>query len=164
MKVDLQITPFKILLADDDKDDSLFFENALKEGLMPTQLKMVNDGEQLMEYLSENAENLPDILFLDLNMPRKNGFECLAEIKGIPLYKNLYVVMFSTSYPRDHYYEKDMIDRLLKFGANHFIRKPDDFDQLIKVIQQALTMAIDFKSKMTAENLHLSQHDNLSIL
>ena len=142
MEVEQHKTPFNILLADDDKDDCLFFENALIEIPIVTKINTVNDGEKLMELLNKNSNALPDILFLDLNMPRKNGFECLAEIKETLLFKDLYVVMFSTSYPRDPNYEKDMINRLLKFGANHFIRKPHDFEQLKKVIQNALTIAI----------------------
>jgi len=61
----------KILLADDDIDDCFFFEKALEELQLSTHLTIVHDGQQLMNYLSENSKNLPDVLFLDLNMPRK---------------------------------------------------------------------------------------------
>ena len=75
---------YNLLLADDDEDDCDFFKEALDELLLPTSLVTVNDGVQLMDFLSESgAENLPDILFLDLNMPRKNGLECLTEIKQL---------------------------------------------------------------------------------
>lgn len=129
-----------ILLADDDMDDCFFFEKALEELQLSTHLTIVRDGQQLMNYLSENSQNLPDVLFLDLNMPRKNGFECLCEIKEHESLKVIPVVMFSTSYPRDQIYEANMINTLLKIGAHHFIRKPGDFAQLKQVIHQTLMM------------------------
>jgi CheY-like chemotaxis protein len=67
-----------ILLADDDTDDCFFFEKALREISITTQLTSVSDGERLMDHLSKNLGKLPDVLFLDLNMPRKSGFECLT--------------------------------------------------------------------------------------
>ena len=72
-----------ILLADDDTDDCIFFKEALDELLLPTKLMTVHDGEQLMHLLANESTELPDVLFLDLNMPRKNGFECLEEIKSL---------------------------------------------------------------------------------
>jgi len=130
--------PIKILLADDDKDDRFFFEKALNEISVVSSLATVHDGEQLLEYLSENAKNLPDVIFLDLNMPRKNGFECLTEMKENKKLKHIPVIMFSTSYPRDKNYEANMIGMLYKIGAMDFIRKPDDFSVLKKVIQDSL--------------------------
>lgn len=131
-----------ILLADDDTDDQFFFNKALKALPYPTHLTTVHDGEQLMNYLTENSDHLPNVLFLDINMPRKNGFECLFEIKQNEKLKDLPVVMFSTSYPRDLNYERDMINTLLNIGAYDFIRKPDDFSQLKKVISNALDIVI----------------------
>ena len=96
-----------------------------------------------MNYLSENSKNLPAVLFLDLNMPRKTGFECLAEIKVNEELKDLPVVMFSTSYPRDMTYERDIINMLLRTGARDFIRKPSDFEQLKQSIHQAVTLVIE---------------------
>lgn len=84
-----------ILLADDDKDDRFFFKMALDALSTPTELVAVVDGEKLMDYLTENVHQLPDVLFLDLNMPRKNGFECLSEIKLNPDLHALRVIIFS---------------------------------------------------------------------
>ena len=123
-----------ILLAEDDIDDQFFFNKALMALPISAHLTTVRDGKELMDYLSENSEHLPDVLFLDINMPRQNGFECLLEIKHNEKLKDLPVVMFSTSYPRD------MINTLLKIGAYDFIRKPDDFTQLKLVISNALAI------------------------
>jgi CheY-like chemotaxis protein len=127
-----------ILLADDDKDDCFLFREALSELPFKTSLDIVNDGEQLMVYLADKTPPLPSVLFLDLNMPRKNGFECLSEIKFNDAYKELPVVMFSTSYPRDMHYENDIMKLLYKIGAWDYIRKPENFNQLKDVISGIL--------------------------
>ncbi|MES2397191.1 MAG: response regulator [Bacteroidota bacterium] len=139
-------TPLNILLADDDRDDRFLFQKALKALPVSTNLTVVYDGVQLMKYLSENSEHLPDVLFLDINMPRKNGFECLLEIKESETLKDLPVVMFSTSYPRDMNYERDIINSLLDMGAYDYIRKPDDFSQLKQTISNAIAIAIGSSS------------------
>ncbi len=129
-----------ILLADDDTDDCIFFKQAVEELKIPTHLTAVHDGEQLMDYLSEyslraqNLAPLPDVLFLDINMPRKNGKECLTEIKLNNKLKQLPVIMFSTSY------EKEVVNLLYNNGAQYFIRKPVDFSQFKKIIQQTVTL------------------------
>ncbi len=148
-----QFSPLKILLADDDMDDRFFFAKALKESSNSTEIKTVNDGEELMEYLNKQTENIPDILFLDLNMPRKNGFECLSDLKENIQLKEIYVIMFSTSFPRDKHYEDDMINRLLKIGAQDYIRKPNGFAQLKKVITIAITKAIEIISNKSQESI-----------
>ncbi len=132
-----------ILLADDDTDDCFFFEKALSEIPISTQLTMVNNGERLMDYLSKNIEQLPDVLFLDLNMPRKSGFECLTEIMENSKLKDLPVIMFSTSYTMDPNYEQSMIDVLYKLGAQDYIRKPGDFSKLKELIHQSLIKLIE---------------------
>ena len=100
----------------------------------PTELVAVVDGEKLMDFLSENAHQLPDVLFLDLNMPRKNGFECLSEIKLNGDLKTLRVIIFSTSY------EQEVVNLLYINGAQYFMRKPAEFSQLKKIIQQTVTL------------------------
>lgn len=137
--------PITILLAEDDVDDRFFFTKALAEIPIATNLTTVQDGELLMMYLSENAHKLPNVLFLDLSMPRKTGFECLSEIKENDKYKDLIVVMFSTSYTRDITYEQDMINMLYDIGAHLYIRKPSDFTKLKQVIQDVLIMVLEKK-------------------
>ena len=127
-----------ILLADDDIDDCNFFSKALQALPISSNLTTVRDGERLMKYLDENSEQLPDVLFLDINMPRKSGFECLSEIKENIKLKDIPVVMFSTSYPQHMTYARDMMSLLSKIGASDCIRKPSDFEQLKQVIHNAL--------------------------
>ncbi len=127
---------YNLLLADDDEDDCAFFKEALDELLLPTDLVTVNDGVQLMDFLAKKpSENLPDILFLDLNMPRKNGYECLTEIKESDDLKDLPIIIFSTSL------DNSIIDTLYEKGATYYIRKPGDFSKLKKVISNALSIS-----------------------
>ncbi len=133
----------KILLADDDSDDRYLFDKALKEIAIPTQLTTVSDGELLMDCLSENSEHLPDVLFLDLSMPRKTGFECLTEIKGNEKFKNIPVIVFTTSFGRGDEYEQNLINTLSGLGAREYIRKPYDFQTLKETIEKTLARIIE---------------------
>ena len=126
-----------ILLADDDIDDCLIFREALDELALDASLKTVHNGDQLMQHFDTVLPNLPHALFLDLNMPRKDGFECLTEIKQHKKLKTLPVVIFSTSNVHDE------ISAVFKTGADVYIRKPRSFEQLVKVIQHAMHMATE---------------------
>lgn len=134
----MQPEPLHILLADDDIDDYLFFTKALKEIDINTKLTRVLDGEQLMKYLFDNAENLPDILFLDLSMPRKTGIECLAEIEINRLTIDLPVIVLTTSFTQGNHVEQNLKNLLLKMGAEKFIRKSGDFKQYKNTIEIVL--------------------------
>ena len=122
-----------ILLADDDTDDCMFFANALEELKVPFKLKTVFDGEQLMNFL-ENNENLPDIIFLDMNMPCKNGFECLVEIRQSELYKMIPVIIISTSL------DENIIKLLHENGAFFYIKKPSLFAHLKKLMSLVINL------------------------
>ncbi|PBJ14401.1 response regulator [Flavobacterium sp. ACN6] len=126
---------YNLLLADDDEDDCDFFKEALDEIPIETDLAMVHDGVQLMDYLKKIKFKLPDVLFLDLNMPRKNGLECLAEIKNDEKLKELPIIIFSTSL------DSEIVNNLYKKGASFYIRKPGDFSKLKRVIENALRSA-----------------------
>jgi len=123
-----------ILLADDDADDCLLFKDALGELPVHTQLTTVYNGEQLMQLLGKD-DHTHNLLFLDLNMPRKNGFDCLAEIRRNEKLDHLFVITISTSF------EQEMVTLLYKNGAQHYIRKPNDFSQLKHLIQTAITLS-----------------------
>jgi CheY-like chemotaxis protein len=150
----MSFTQLNVLLADDDIDDCSFFDKALREIPIVTNLTIVHDGEQLLNYLFENSDHLPEVLFLDLSMPRKNGFECLHEIKENKEFKDIFVVMFSTSFPQNIYYEETMINMLMKIGANDYIRKSVDFAQLKQIIHNTLIrVAENYSTKKQRENL-----------
>ncbi|WP_370003630.1 response regulator, partial [Winogradskyella sp.] len=87
----------KIVLADDDADDRLFFEEAFEELKIKSIVSTFNDGDVLMDFLNKEESNLPDLLFLDLNMPRKSGMECLEEIKADPKFNSIAIAIYSTS-------------------------------------------------------------------
>ena len=147
----MEVKQLNILLADDDTDDCIFFKQALVELTIPTQLTAVHDGEQLMHLLVNETIDLPHILFLDLNMPRKNGFECLSEIKLSEKLKQLPVIVFSTSF------EQEVVNMLYQNGAQYFIRKPSEFSQFKKIIQQSLTLVSQGNiSQPTQENFVLT--------
>lgn len=137
MNESMNLKQMNILLADDDIDDRIFFKEALEVLPLKTNLTTVSEGEELMAYLFENSDNLPHVLFLDINMPRKNGFECLTEIKQSEKLKDLPVVMFSTSNSQDN------INILFKKGADIYVRKPANFMELVQVINHTLPVATE---------------------
>ena len=121
-----------IYLADDDADDCMLFEDALREVCDTTELTMANDGVELLDLMETTVPPPPDVIFLDLNMPRKNGFECLEQIRATLKWKDIPVVIFSTSG------QEDMIRKVHDQGANYFIRKPGSFPKLKQAIRQIL--------------------------
>jgi CheY-like chemotaxis protein len=133
----MDLVQLNILLADDDIDDCSFFKTALGKLSSRAQLTTVHDGEELMQLLTSEITELPDVLFLDINMPRKNGSECLSEIKRNEKLSHIPVVIFSTSYSRD------TMNALFKAGAHIYIRKPGNFEQLKEVIHHALPLATE---------------------
>jgi len=134
-----------LLLADDDKDDCIFFREALEELPVATKLVTVNDGVELMEHLSKKETVLPDVLYLDLNMPRKNGMECLSEIKLDEKFKQLPVIIFSTSF------NPEIADQLHESGARFYIRKPPEFGNLKKIILKSLNLIAEKRNERTTK-------------
>ncbi|NOT76029.1 MAG: response regulator [Cyclobacteriaceae bacterium] len=127
-------TPLKksVFLAEDDEDDRMIFEDALKEVQLSTKLTTAKNGQQLMQILHDTVPPPPDVIFLDLNMPRKNGFECLEEIKRTQKLKDIPVVIFSTSF------QEEDIKLTYERGANFYICKPGTFHLLKRVIEKVL--------------------------
>ena len=123
-----------IILADDDQDDRDFFSDAFKDLKMQNKVSLFNDGLQLMNYLNEQDSVLPDILFLDLNMPFKSGLECLYEIKANERLKNIVIAIYSTSAS-----DKD-VEATFIIGANIYIKKPSNFDALKKILKEVVTI------------------------
>jgi len=125
-------TTLHIMLADDDEDDRLFFKEAFEEVKINYRISAFNDGEQLMDHLYDSNNPLPDIIFLDLNMPRKSGIECLKEIRANERLKKISVAIYSTSSS-----EQDIEDTFVS-GANVYIKKPNDFNMLKKILSDVV--------------------------
>lgn len=123
-----------IILADDDQDDRDFFSEAFSEIKIKTKVNLFNDGQQLMDYLVKPDAILPQILFLDLNMPIKSGIECLHEIKEIDSLKDIAIAIYSTSASDED------IEETFVSGANIYIKKPNDFGTLKKVLSDVVTL------------------------
>ncbi|GAB3558160.1 response regulator [Spirosoma fluminis] len=132
-----------ILIADDDTDDRLFMDQALRQNGYTQAVHFVEDGEELMEYLRHqgryNASNAPwpNLLILDLNMPRKNGFQALEEIKDDPKLRRLPVVVMTTSSA-----DEDVV-KTYNLGVNSFVTKPFNFNRLVEMVGALKTYWMD---------------------
>jgi CheY-like chemotaxis protein len=147
----MQNERFHILLADDDADDRLFFKEAFEELNIKTKVTLVKDGVELMNYLNANGNELPHLLFLDLNMPRKTGMECLLEIRQNDILRDIIIAIYSTSSS-----EEDIEDAFVK-GANVYIKKPSDFSVLKKILEEVVTINWQYHtSGLNRENFLLS--------
>jgi CheY-like chemotaxis protein len=125
-----------ILMADDDADDRFLIQTAFEENHIAASLQFVEDGVELMDFLKGEGRFangrmhvLPSLILLDLNMPRKDGRESLKEIKEIPRFRSIPIVVLSTSRA-----EKDIVDSY-SLGANCFITKPVSYQGLMEVIK-----------------------------
>ena len=123
-----------IILADDDEDDILFFTDAFDELKINTKVNTFKDGEELMNYLNTDDAVMPNVLFLDLNMPKKTGIECLKEIKANNKMSGIAIAIYSTSAS-----EED-IEKTFVLGANIYIKKPGDFKKLKKVLSEVVSI------------------------
>ena len=123
-----------IILADDDEDDRMFFTDAFDELKISTKVQTCNDGVELMNYLNKDDSVLPNVLFLDLNMPMKNGIECLHEIKSDKRFDDIIIAIYSTSSSEEH------IEETFICGANIYIKKPSDFSELKRILSYVVTL------------------------
>lgn len=115
-----------IIIADDDIDDKLLIQDALSEnGISKEAIILTSDGDELLEVLREY--NKPCIVFLDLNMPRKDGRQTLKEIKSDPFLRHIPVIIFTTSTSTD-----DVISSY-KAGSNTYFTKPSTYSELVNV-------------------------------
>ncbi|MBW1852622.1 MAG: response regulator, partial [Deltaproteobacteria bacterium] len=128
--------PIPILMADDDEDDRLLTQDAFQEYRVGNDLRFVEDGEELMDYLHRKGKFTdpkssprPGLILLDLNMPRKDGREALEEIKSDPDLRSIPVVVLTTSKA-----EEDIV-RSYDLGVNSFITKPVTFEGLVEVVK-----------------------------
>jgi CheY-like chemotaxis protein len=145
----MSITKEQIFLADDDEDDCALFQSALREVGDGIELVISYDGEELMETLDRRVPPPPHVIFLDLNMPRKNGMECLEQIRQTDKYKNIPVIIFSTSSQENSIYEA------YEKGASRYITKPGTFTLLKKTIQKVLDIDWSKSAQIPFENFLL---------
>ncbi|MDY7394989.1 response regulator [Aureibaculum sp. 2210JD6-5] len=129
----MSLNNLNVFLADDDEDDRSLFEQALSGLKIKTNLSLFKNGKELMDYLKKQ-DNKPHLIFLDLNMPIKNGMECLKEMRQNGKLKDIPVAIYSTSSS-----EKDIEDTFIN-GANIYINKPNNFTALKKVIEKILQL------------------------
>jgi CheY-like chemotaxis protein len=126
----------KVLMADDEEDDCFLAKEALDATGTTVHFSTVNDGEELMARLSECAVSdpgrLPDVILLDLNMPRKDGREILLEIKSRPELQNIPIVILTTSEV-----EEDMVFTK-KAGADAFMTKPSTFNEWVELMKSVV--------------------------
>jgi len=120
-----------ILLAEDDEDDAFFFKEIIKDLTNEMELTIVENGVLAMQHLRSNIK-VPDFIFLDLNMPMKDGIECLKEIKNIDSLKSVKTIILSTSS------EDNQIQQCYDLGADLYIVKPSKVNELRKSLKNCL--------------------------
>ena len=127
--------PFTILMADDDADDCLLAQEALREAGQPHDLRIVRDGQQLLDYLRQRGDYQkgketprPDLILLDLKMPRKDGREALSELKADPRLRSIPIVVLTTSTARDD------IGFCYRMGVNSYVTKPATYRGLVDLL------------------------------
>jgi CheY-like chemotaxis protein len=120
-----------VLLAEDDEDDVHLFKTVLAELNQDILVTVTTDGNLLMAFLNQ-ASTLPEMIFLDLNMPYKNGFECLSEIRGNEKWNSIKIFVLSTSTRPQH------IEDSYKGGADLYLAKPTSYTQFKNMIEKCL--------------------------
>jgi CheY-like chemotaxis protein len=126
-----------IVMADDDEDDREMFKDALISVNRNVRFTVVSNGVKLMELLQKIQDNLPDIIFLDLNMPLKGGMECVHEIKNSKIFARVPIAIYSTSCFIDH------IEATYEKGADLYIQKPSSFSGIQTVIRKVFERDLD---------------------
>jgi CheY-like chemotaxis protein len=126
--------PVKVMLADDDKEGQEIFAEAVAESNIPVELTTADNGQELMDKLHDPNEPNPDVIFLDINMPVKDGKEALKEIKSDEELKDIPTVIYTASDSK-----KDIEDTF-HAGANLYVTKPVSFRSLVSIIRKILTL------------------------
>lgn len=119
------------MIIDDDEDDKFFFKEATESMLISSVCLEANDGADALNQLRK-ATQLPDFIFLDVNMPRMDGRQCLKELKNDAKLKNIPVIMYSTSF------SNDSIEEFRTLGSSHYLRKTIDVKKLPELILIAM--------------------------
>jgi DNA-binding response OmpR family regulator len=122
-----------ILLADDNQSEHIFFVHSLRFINESINLQSVSGGPSLMQYLNDVCNQIPDILFLDINMPIKDGKECLADLRADKRFDHMSIVMYSTSD------DQSDTDETYGLGADRYVRKPVEIDDLISMLRTIIS-------------------------
>ncbi len=122
--------PKTILLVEDNADDEQLTLRAMRQSEVPNMIRVARDGAEALEHLFAPNAKLPDLILLDLKLPKVSGLEVLQKIRGESATRGLPVVVLTSS---DE--EKDIVESY-NLGANSFIRKPVDFDEFIDAVRQ----------------------------
>lgn len=147
----LKKSPYDILIADDDADDIILFKDAIEQAGISVSLQSFLGGADLMNHFKNVNNPLPDLIFLDLKMHCKNGFECLEEIRNNQRLSNLCIIVYSTSS-----HSNDIRESLIK-GANLYFTKPSTFQELVNRLQRIFTLNWEeFNSNVGMEKFVIS--------
>ena len=130
-----------IYLADDDRDDRMLFKEALDEIDMAFAIEDFDNGVTLMDNLLNKSKPLPDVIYLDLNMPLMNGEECLHDIKNEPELSQIPIIIYST------YVDEAAANSLQKRGADLYLEKPDSFEKLKNLLRKSLEFIHNYSDK-----------------
>ena len=131
---ELDVRPIEVLLVEDDPGDVLMTREAFEDAKVANNLSVVSDGEEALRFLRQEGEyaevSRPDLVLLDLNLPKVDGREVLTAIKGDPELGSIPVVVLTTSEAQDD------ITRSYALHANAYVSKPVDFDRFLQVVKQ----------------------------
>lgn len=123
----------RIILVDDDEEDRQIFTSALEDLHLNAEIGQFNNGVDLMAHLLDPLARLPDLIFLDLNMPLMNGEECLSDIRNEARLNKIPVIIYSG------YHDNFKMEILKKKGADHYFLKPNTFPELKRLIQESIS-------------------------
>lgn len=137
---------YNVALVDDDEDDRFLFSEAFEELKVATELLLFKNGQEFIDSLENGLQHIPQLIFLDLNMPLMNGMECLKYLRQNTLFKDIFVAIYSTSSS-----EEDMEETFLN-GANIYIKKPHNFSTLTKVIDRAVRVCLQYDNSNLDRN------------
>jgi len=128
------LRPLRILLVEDDIDDCLFFKDALVESGLKTTLQIATKCTNIIELIGQDPKKMPQLIFLDLNMPFMSGHECLEVIRGEPYLNSVPVIIYSTSAV------KQEVESTFNGGANLYLQKPSSFQLLVIALKKILQL------------------------
>jgi CheY-like chemotaxis protein len=120
---------YKIIIVENDEDEQLFMKEGFDAADMFEIIAQLKNGDALLEWLNENPLSLPDVVLSDLNMPGKNGYDVITDLKTNPSYSHIPVIITSTSST------KTIIDKCMSTGAADYIIKPDTFVEYVPYVK-----------------------------